>query len=146
MSAATAAHPTAADLADAIKREVLDLIADGTIPEDVPDFAALHDYVDANMLGDTERGAIETGFEGEAWDAHLAVVNEAQEIVHQWLKAGRPVDVGFVDADGRMTLPSGCTVTADTLAAMRESGTWEGWLDPRMYGDADLEWLTRETA
>lgn len=69
------------------KREILQDIADGTVPATVTDFAQLHDYVDANYYG----GAFESWTEGRpAEDEWVGFWNRVQEELHCWLKAGRP--------------------------------------------------------
>lgn len=85
------------------KAEILRDIAAGTVPADVPDFATLHDYVDANCYGglcddDAERDAKvralfprqsddePEGFTAREMDAYNAI----QDAVNAWLVAGRP--------------------------------------------------------
>lgn len=46
---ATLRHAQIVTWADAVMRLIDEDIAAGKVPADVPDFAALHDYVDANM-------------------------------------------------------------------------------------------------
>lgn len=88
--------PTDHDAAAAIlrsQREILDDIADGTVPSSVASFGELHDYVDANMYGGLcdEDGPVEwLPEDDDDLDAALALSNHVQEVVHQWLVAGRP--------------------------------------------------------
>lgn len=41
-------------VADCVTKQVRKLQAEGVVPEGVNSFAALHDYVDTNLLGDFE--------------------------------------------------------------------------------------------
>lgn len=79
------------------KREVTELIDGGVIPPTVATFSELHDYCDANVLGwdDGEAPAMVDQLypeaTGEAWeDALCNLVNEVQDRVDAWLRAGRP--------------------------------------------------------
>ena len=38
-------------------------------------------------------------------------------------------------------LPSGSTISAETWSWMLEDGTWHGYLDPKMYSQADRDFL-----
>ncbi len=91
--------PTTAELAETIKVEVLEGIAAGWIPETVATFSELHDYCDANTLGDQEAvwhafhvlyPAPEDGDREEMLNKACDHGNATQTIVHNWLAAGRP--------------------------------------------------------
>jgi hypothetical protein len=69
-----------------MKREIGDDIEAGTVPAHVDDFGDLHSYVDANTYGglcDEDDANVTLG---------LVAVAAAQDEVHEWLRAGRPVD------------------------------------------------------
>jgi hypothetical protein len=79
----------------AMKAEIRELIAQDVVPADVDSFAALHDYVDANMLAfevyGTEPADDETDEQAEArMDRETPVFNAASNEVDAWLAAGRP--------------------------------------------------------
>lgn len=77
------ANGPVADAAADMKAEILADIASGKVPATVPDFSALHDYVDANEYGgfcDEDRRG------GWSTDDLVAV----QGRVDAWLRAGRP--------------------------------------------------------
>ena len=80
-------EPEESSLVESIKKEVRELIADGTIPATVSSFSELHDYVDANMLGGTE-DLLQFDENG---DSHCDIdeLNAAQTEVSEWLKNGR---------------------------------------------------------
>lgn len=40
-----------------------------------------------------------------------------------------------------MNLPSGNTISAETWDAMKADGDWRGWLDARMYPQADRDFM-----
>jgi hypothetical protein len=69
-----------------IKSDVNTCLREGIIPSTVASFSELHDYLDANTLGDTEAIA-----EDMEWVEFLDVCNAAFERVDEWLKAGRPL-------------------------------------------------------
>jgi hypothetical protein len=90
----TTTLPTAEELAEKIKTEVVKLVVGGVIPKTVKGFSELHDYVDANCLGGTEAmwDALPIHSDGEvdgpARDALLDVMNGAMDRVDAWIKAG----------------------------------------------------------
>jgi hypothetical protein len=87
----TTEYPTAAALAAAMKAEISDLIKAGTIPESVASFSELHDYIDANMLGEDLFPELDDDDEtGEQLDRWVDVFNPASSEVSAWLKEGRP--------------------------------------------------------
>jgi uncharacterized protein YozE (UPF0346 family) len=45
---------TSSELAETIKAEIVQLMDEGVFPPDVRDFSVLHEYVDANTLGQME--------------------------------------------------------------------------------------------
>lgn len=88
-------HIIALNLAETIKADIQAAIREGEIPANVMNFAELHDYVDANTLGDSEAvfGAL-TDKIGDAADEKSVqeacdVLIEAQDIVDVWLKEER---------------------------------------------------------
>jgi hypothetical protein len=89
------ANPFRADIirraVERSKAEILQDIGDGRVAEDVPNFSALHDYVDANTYGGLCDGDWPT-YVADDGQEHLDIVmaNEVQEQVDAWLKAGRP--------------------------------------------------------
>jgi hypothetical protein len=97
--------PMIAETVAAVKLEIIEGILDGTFPADeIPDYSSLHDFCDANTLG----GMCDDGFpekfrtwediddpenpmgdlEDDPWMKH---VSDVQDIVDDWLRAGRPV-------------------------------------------------------
>lgn len=83
------------EVVDRAKREILADIADGTVPDDVPDFSSLHDYVDANTYGglcDGDDWVFRHLWEipGTDGPAVIDFGNAVQAAVSQWLEAGRP--------------------------------------------------------
>lgn len=81
MSSERSAFEIAAAIAD-MKTEILRDIKAWVIPADVPDFTALHDYVDANDYA----GFTDPNRRAE-WDVPDLVA--VQEAVDAWLRAGR---------------------------------------------------------
>lgn len=70
-------------LAERMKVEITEAIAEGVFPPDVADFSTLHSYMDANTLA----GLCD---DGDNDDVDIPGLAYAQEIVDKWLKAGRP--------------------------------------------------------
>ena len=62
------------------KSEILEDIAEGTIPATCASYRELHDYVDANGYG----GAFEHDFDNE----ETGFWNAVQDAVDAWIKAG----------------------------------------------------------
>jgi len=62
------------------KSEILEHVAEGTVPATCASYSELHDYVDANGYG----GAFEDDFDNEETDFWNAV----QDAVDAWIKAG----------------------------------------------------------
>jgi len=81
--------PTVQDFAQSIWTEIQTLKQEGVIPANVRDFSELHDYVDANVLGDFEKYG-EACIDKPEWDAFSDMVDEAQSIVDEWLANGQP--------------------------------------------------------
>lgn len=82
---------TPAELAAAMKAEITELVAAGTIPADARDFAHLHDFVDANTLGGTEAlwDALPVNEAGDVDAGDLCdLMNAATAEVDEWIKAG----------------------------------------------------------
>lgn len=81
--------PAADTLADRMRAELAELIADGTVPENVRDFSELHDYIDANMLGDEwlpQLGEESTDEDFDRWHEIVDPITEqAQAIMNRWL-------------------------------------------------------------
>ena len=112
------------------KSEILQDIADGTLPESVSNFVDLHDYVDANMyVNDADRADRRIGPLGErlGWtiDDFIDFTNEAMDEVNAWLQAGRPSDVLEQGPRGTFS-PSQLLLTlnenADLSTFLHESG------------------------
>lgn len=86
---------TTEQLAERIKADIRASVASGLVPADVPDFAALHDYLDANCLGGADDlfGDICTESDTDAehqakLDAFTAIHVPAIEAVNAWIRAG----------------------------------------------------------
>jgi len=77
-------HQCAEGLAELMKTGIRADIAAGTIPAAVGSFAALHDYVDANLYGGLD--------DDVRWDLSsnevMDLINEATAIVDRWLATG----------------------------------------------------------
>lgn len=109
----TAQPPTKADLVEKIKAEVERLMAEGKIPPTVRSFSDLHDHCDANCLGglcDDEMVDAMIAQHGGRDDndgmpsSLMALINEAQEEVGQWLSEKRdntvfPIRIGVFCRD-----------------------------------------------
>jgi hypothetical protein len=84
LSANISSEQSNADIAEALKQNV----------DKVTCFSDLHDYMDANTLGESEEiwGELTDGIgpEGDEAKVQLAcdVLNEAQDIVDKWIKQG----------------------------------------------------------
>lgn len=77
-----------------MKTEIATDVVEGTVPDDVPSFSALHDYVDANCYGGMcDSGLPERFGSIDAWIAHA---NEAQTAVDKWIRSGMVLDFPFV--------------------------------------------------
>ena len=63
-----------AELVEIAKSQILDDVADGTIPSTVATYSELHDYVDANMYGGDDLTSAEAG--------------PLQEEIHAWITEG----------------------------------------------------------
>lgn len=80
--------PTEADIAEAIrsgKQDIRDMVINGTVPVDVPDFSSLDNYVDRNTIGGIcdEGTGIDWNFNGDvATDPGYRV----QDALDAWLK------------------------------------------------------------
>lgn len=88
--------PTSDEIADLMIAEILYDASTGTIPRTVRSFSELHDYVDANCYGGSEKllneldAAVPDTDEGhtEALNALCDLMNPAIEKVDAWLKGG----------------------------------------------------------
>lgn len=84
---------THAEAVAAAKREIVEDIASGLVPQTVSTFSQLHDYVDANEYG---RLCDEVYEEFDPWadDANMeawqAFCGAVQAEVAEWVAAGRP--------------------------------------------------------
>lgn len=83
------AHLVGLDIARCVTRakdEILADIAAGRVPADVADFAALHDYVDANEYGGMTADAfkLDTSSDVDTW-----FMQSVQTALDTWLKGGR---------------------------------------------------------
>lgn len=82
---------TAQEVAASIQAEILLEVLNGRIPSSVPQFSALHDYVDANMLGLAGVCSVSSDC-GEC----VHVLNHSQELVDDWiLDHGIPKALGL---------------------------------------------------
>jgi hypothetical protein len=77
------------DLSAIFRRAQAEIRADvlaGHVPADVPDFAALHDYTDANVYGGICDG------DSPVWDAagspDIDAINRLQNCLSAWIKSG----------------------------------------------------------
>jgi hypothetical protein len=70
-------------VAEAIKNDVLQLCRDVPAAREARSFSDLHDYCDANLLGDAEDIYNHIGA-----DRACDVLNAAQTIVDEWLQTG----------------------------------------------------------
>jgi hypothetical protein len=105
---ATEMNTTTAAVVEAMKSEIEAWIAGGVVPQDVASFAALHDYIDANMLAfevyGTEPADDETDEQAEArMDRETPIFNAASDAVDAWLKAGRPASTYKVVGENVLT-------------------------------------------
>lgn len=73
-------HAEAAPLVESVKAEVLELARDGVIPWGVPSYSALHDYVDANMLGGIP--------DIPTTEDSIALLNRVTDRVDAWIRCG----------------------------------------------------------
>ena len=88
--------PTPEQLASRMKAEILADVASGRVPRRVKSFSHLHDFVDANCYGGTEKMLEELDAAGPDTDEqHVAnlgrlcdLCNPAMELVDQWIKDG----------------------------------------------------------
>jgi hypothetical protein len=71
-------------------REILEDIADGTVPASVRSFSRLHDYTDANHYGGAFEADLPADDADPRRDAFFAYWNAVQDRLHQWLQDGRP--------------------------------------------------------
>jgi len=84
------------EIAERMKREILDDAFDGRVPVQVNGFADLHLYVDANCYGGAEElyeaahNAVPDTDEAHthAWNSFCDLVNPAIDAVNAWIKAG----------------------------------------------------------
>ena len=87
---------TSNEIAERMKREILDDVSAGTVPANIVGYADLHQYVDANCYGGTEalfdaaHDAAADTEEGHtaAWNSFCDLVNPAIETVDAWIKSG----------------------------------------------------------
>ena len=137
--------PTIAETVAAVKREILDGIADGTFPSTVATYSELHDYVDANELGGmcsdefVERFG-ESDLADDEWPQWTAHVGQVQDIVDEWLRAGRPEPKAAKTVTrGDVILVNGEWVTVDSAertlgtvgdVAITHSGRWTFYARP----------------
>lgn len=69
------------------KKEILDDIRDGVVPNDIRTFSALHDYVDANCYGRLcDEDWIERDGTGDMTEATMNAANEVQQRIERWLQ------------------------------------------------------------
>jgi hypothetical protein len=90
---------TSSELAETIKAEIVQLMDEGVFPPEVSDFSVLHEYVDANTLGQMETLFDELSdlylvdgepVPGEVFsksvEVFLEIANPALDEVDRWLK------------------------------------------------------------
>ena len=70
------------EVAEQIKQEIMAMMSTGKCPELLESFNELHDYCDANMLGQNLWDVGEHSTEN-----YIDSLNEAHTIVDRWLKA-----------------------------------------------------------
>lgn len=86
--AGTIAKPETSDrvllelVTEKAKFEVLQDMADGTVPENVPTFSDLHSHVDANCYGSLDR----IDWSEECQDDFMEFTNAVQDAIHAWLR------------------------------------------------------------
>lgn len=83
---ATVTPEQIAKAAESVKAEILEHVEAGIIPATVADFSALHDYLDANMLGGEDTDALWD--DDEDSDDRYVALNAMQTAVDEWIKAG----------------------------------------------------------
>lgn len=77
-------------VAGCVLKQVRQLQAAGVVPEDVNSFAALHDYVDANLLGNFEDLLPAEPEDGDYFDeVRTAFMNAVQTQVDYKLRANK---------------------------------------------------------
>ena len=87
---------TSEEIAERMKREILDDVSQEIVPATIADYSGLHDYVDANCYGGTEKlldemhDAAPDTEEGHtnAWNSFCGIANPAMDTVDKWIKAG----------------------------------------------------------
>ena len=92
---------TPEDLAKLMKQEILEDVRLGRVPRTVASFSELHDYVDANCYGGTEKLLEDLDAECPDTDeAHTTalntlfdILNPAMDIVDRWIKSGNLMNV-----------------------------------------------------
>jgi len=75
---------TANELAERQIAEVKELMASGIIPITARTFSELHDYIDANCLGDADTLC---DCDGPKWEQWMAINEQSQGIVDEWLRS-----------------------------------------------------------
>jgi hypothetical protein len=104
-------YVTPQQLAESIKTHIRQRVTEGVIPSTVKSFAELHDYCDANVLGDTEALFEQIVTESSSDKEHdrklatlSAITDPAMEIVDAWIKVGGARQVtmaGYVVVNGK---------------------------------------------
>lgn len=87
---------TTEEITERMKQEVLADVTGGRVPATVGNYAALHDYTDANCYGNAEllfdemHGAAPDTEEGHtlAWNSFCDVMNPAIAAVDAWIRSG----------------------------------------------------------
>jgi hypothetical protein len=89
--------PTLNESIERMKKKIIEDVNNGIVPADCPSFSALHDFVDANCYGgfceDDELQSLVDYFGGRDEnegmpDALMDYLNEAQNSIDLWIKAG----------------------------------------------------------
>jgi hypothetical protein len=105
---------------------LIDAEACGFVPSDVPSFAALHNYCDANMLGGLED--VDTALCTVPEDDRMDVINAAQGLADQWIQDGRLArmrelrHIIAADIGARMRLIDNGAADARQRAAYAQTG------------------------
>jgi len=78
-------------IVEEMKREIRKAITVGEIPQTIGSFSELHDYIDANELGGFCIEAIaDLYYVPEGLGIDCTMINECQNAIDVWLKAGMP--------------------------------------------------------
>lgn len=87
---------TLESMVESMKADVLAMVQSGQVPATCKDFSELHDYCDANVIGQQEDMFEQETKDADGSDEMLesaldrvgVIVNPAQDSVNQWIKSG----------------------------------------------------------